>query len=143
MQLWGRSSFRPARAGLRPALCPQRRRRRTSRIQTPFIMIVDINSLSHVTTLESNSIQFTSGKTCHDDRCNLPVTLKVTIDHNRYKRRLFLLPGSTSGGIFHDHDFRHISKLAEIFSQAFGTCLPTETSDKHFPGKKNSRKKNN
>ena len=35
MQLWGRSSFRPAREGLRPALCPQRQRRRTSRIQTP------------------------------------------------------------------------------------------------------------
>lgn len=38
MQLWGRSSFRPVREGLRPGLCPQRRRRRTSRIQTPLLL---------------------------------------------------------------------------------------------------------
>lgn len=46
---------------------------------------------------------------------------------------LLFLPGSTGGGIFHDHHFRHVAEFAEIFSQAFGARLPTETSDKHFP----------
>lgn len=69
------------------------------------------------------------------DRSLSHVTNDLIKRHIKYNRAeaIRFVPGSTSGGIFHDHHFRHIAKFAEIFAQAFGTRLPTETADKHFP----------
>lgn len=60
----------------------------------------------------------------------VPFPKKITCDGAVF------LPGSTSCGVLHDHDFCHVAKLAKVLAQSLGACLPAQTADKHFTANK-------